>query len=681
MVSNEGSTSSGAVAYKLQVAQTSTCGSGTYTDVPAKGAAGSAHWQVYPTSYLTDGAATTNVANGLTDENSTFVPGQVKDTGGTTGTITLTGSQFTEIEFAVKATGNAAGGANYCFRLVKADGSPLDTYTAYGQVQMAPCNFGYSRTLTVQSGKVGCTLTNFPMLVSFTNANLKSTGNGGHVASSSGYDIIFRAADTTTCGGAAPCTLDHEIEKYDPATGQLVAWVRVPSVSVGTVITMQYGNACVAGSTANPTGVWDSSYKGVWHLSNNSFADSTLNSNSGTNTGTSDATGEMANARSFNGSSNYISVADNDSLNITSQLTVEAWVKLTNPSNDQKIVGKTNNSVCNRGYILGVRNGDLRPEFWNSSGAYYTFDAGTINSSQWTHLVVTWTTGGNMVGYINGATPTGGSISAGPTNIGTYTNPLYMGTAPYNHTQYFANGTIDEVRISSTARTGCWITAEYNNQSNPGTPSASGFYAVGSEQGAGVTAVTLLEFTAVGDGSDVKVGWQTTLESQNMGFYLYRAESREGPYEKLTPQLIAGGFDSPGGSYGFTDKGLVRGRLYYYLLEDVDVHGQVTRHGPICVDWDGDGLPDDWEMAYGLNPNVNDADLDSDGDGVPNWLEYQRGTDPFNPDSDGDGVSDGGEKKSPGYAGGPSIAGADASVQVIASDAQGMTLELADAGL
>ena len=66
-------------------------------------------------------------------------------------------------------------------------------------------------------------------------------------------------------------------------------------------------------------------------------------------------------------------------------------------------------------------------------------------------------------------------------------------------------------------------------------------------------------------------------------------------------------------------------------------------HGPICVDWDADGMPDDWEMRYGLNPWVNDANFDYDGDGLTNLEEYERGTDPFNPDTDGDGILDGDE--------------------------------------
>jgi hypothetical protein len=42
------------------------------------------------------------------------------------------------------------------------------------------------------------------------------------------------------------------------------------------------------------------------------------------------------------------------------------------------------------------------------------------------------------------------------------------------------HGMIDEVRVSSTARSADWITAEYNNQSSPST-----FYSVGSASGGG----------------------------------------------------------------------------------------------------------------------------------------------------------------------------------------------------
>jgi hypothetical protein len=49
----------------------------------------------------------------------------------------------------------------------------------------------------------------------------------------------------------------------------------------------------------------------------------------------------------------------------------------------------------------------------------------------------------------------------------------------------------------------------------------------------------------------------------------------------------------------------------------------------VLADSDGDGLPDNWENAFALNPaSSSDRNLDSDGDGFTNWQEYQAGTDP-----------------------------------------------------
>ena len=61
---------------------------------------------------------------------------------------------------------------------------------------------------------------------------------------------------------------------------------------------------------------------------------------------------------------------------------------------------------------------------------------------------------------------------------------------------------------------------------------------------------------------------------------------------------------------------------------------------PTNPDTDGDGVPDGWEAANGLDPLTNDVDLDPDGDGLTNMQEFILGTNPLSADTDGDGIPD-----------------------------------------
>lgn len=90
----------------------------------------------------------------------------------------------------------------------------------------AQCAASYQRAITIDHTKVPNTdQVNFPFLLNTTDSTLATVANGGHVASSNGYDIIF------TSDSAGQNVLNYEMEEYNPATGQVVAWIRIPTLS------------------------------------------------------------------------------------------------------------------------------------------------------------------------------------------------------------------------------------------------------------------------------------------------------------------------------------------------------------------------------------------------------------------------------------------------------------------
>jgi Peptidase family C25/Concanavalin A-like lectin/glucanases superfamily/Domain of unknown function (DUF2341) len=362
-------------------------------------------------------------------------------------------------------------------------------------------NWAYRTQLTINGALVPAAQTSFPVLVVWT-ADAKLAGG----AQADGDDILFTAVDGTT-------KLDHEIESYTSATGALAAWVRVPALASGTntTIYMYYGNAGVA-SQQNENGVWDANFRGVWHLVEspaNAVAghfDSTSDNFTGTPQGFADGTpgstnavGIVSGADSFltdtynvppGNTVNRVEVPDNALLRPNGDMTVEAWINLLNPANGQYLVYKWDNGGGNFAYQLLVQNsaGSNYAAFqWlDSTGTIGPLVRGTtpLVAGTWYHVAGV-RSGTTVSVYLNGNLE---ASSGGATGNIYATTPNFLVIGACMWGLGGLNGTEDEVRFSSSARSATWLKTEYNNLTNQGV-GAGKFLLAGTSETLATTRV------------------------------------------------------------------------------------------------------------------------------------------------------------------------------------------------
>ncbi len=86
-------------------------------------------------------------------------------------------------------------------------------------------------------------------------------------------------------------------------------------------------------------------------------------------------------------------------------------------------------------------------------------------------------------------------------------------------------------------------------------------------------------FTAIPFNKRVVLQWVTDSEIAHAGFNLFRAEAQEGEYVQINDALLS----TQGTEYEFVDAEVENRRTYYYKLEDVDVIGMSTMHGPVSA--------------------------------------------------------------------------------------------------
>lgn len=358
------------------------------------------------------------------------------------------------------------------------DGGQVDGMTPIDgrppAVDAAPSN-GRRKRIAIPASRVEAPaspgfLAEFPVLFSVVDEEIAAR------ASADGRDIYFVAADGVS-------RLEHEIEKWVPATGELVAWVKLPELSatMDTVFHVHYGDAGQA-EPVSPADVWTNGFVAVWHLAQaprpgpmREIVDSTTGNdgNAHPEMQADDlVAGQIGDALDFDGSNDEI--AFDNPLSGNTPHTISAWVNQRQTNSDDALVVLGTGMPNRARWFYSARFGDLVAFGFFANDEVTGID---IQGDDWTLLHWTYDGGtGNRL-YVNGVA-VGGLLTRGD-GVDTEGNAGRIGnvTSDAFGSNMSLDGQADEVRIATVVRPAEWIRTEFNNQSDPAS-----FYTVGPEE-------------------------------------------------------------------------------------------------------------------------------------------------------------------------------------------------------
>jgi fibronectin type 3 domain-containing protein len=272
--------------------------------------------------------------------------------------------------------------------------------------------------------------------------------------------------------------------------------------------------------------------------------------NNGTLSGASWTTsGRFGSALSFNGSGNMVTVPDSNSLDLTTALTLEAWVRPTTVNDWHTVLLKEQPAQLT--YALygstdaGLPAGHVYPT--GSSGDRWVRGPSALPLNTWSHLAFSWDGATGRV-YVNGTQVASGAL-AGTAIVSS--SPLRIGGNTIWNEWY--SGLIDEVRIYNRALTAAEVGTDMNAP-------------VGPQDNQAPTAPTNL--TATGSLTSAQLNW--TASTDNTAVVRYNVHRSTTP--GFTPSAANRIAQPTGTSYTDTPSG----GTYYYKVTAEDAAGNVS---------------------------------------------------------------------------------------------------------
>ncbi len=171
------------------------------------------------------------------------------------------------------------------------------------------------------------------------------------------------------------------------------------------------------------------------------------------------AAGNVGRAFAFDGTNDYLEVADHDSLDLTGDLTIEAWVKATATSGERTIVSKRNGDNADVTFVLFTREGILRFAARTGGGSFFDVSSGVAVPAGWSHVAVT-ITGSSLKFLVNGTEVAATSAPSRPATSGPLTiGATVIDASPSSSPDGPWSGAIDELTLYNRGLTNAEIAA------------------------------------------------------------------------------------------------------------------------------------------------------------------------------------------------------------------------------
>lgn len=412
---------------------------------------------------------------------------------------------------------------------------------------------GYAgrKKITVNSDLLSnITHSNFPMLVSLRLDELVSVNHGGMISGRDAEDILFTSEDGLTI-------IPFQIERYEPKTGKLSAWVRLEQLDKDhKSIYLYYGKTDAHSYSTEKT--FDKPYELVWHFNRSLQSDGPL-ALPGEYRGIKDEEGRFAAAKDFLAYGGAHAVFESQSaLEFKDNITVSAWVKASKRPFDQVI---TSNISFNGGFSLWLdRNGRPVFEIVSKNGHIHSLekvDGGTrLEDKEWYKITGVYSAEEDSLKiFVNGkldrssfvdkSYSPGGNITIGATSSGK---------------KGFYNGIIDELRISSIAQSADFIKLEFETENDP-----ESFFSIDGQEvfSASPRLAKISHVESEVNEQHVTLRWQSEFE-RNLDYYTLERSVTGENFTPIARTLGKGNSDTES-NYFIIDPAPVFGTVNYRI--------------------------------------------------------------------------------------------------------------------